>query len=75
MIDQNGALPAQKIYSQFEAGKLFGVSVSTWRRTVAAGRVPSLVQGPVRVGPRRLGWLDDELKTVQDTWRRARSPI
>jgi predicted DNA-binding transcriptional regulator AlpA len=71
MIDQNNALPAQKIYSQREAAKLFGVSVTTWRRYVAAGHVPR----PVRVGPRRLGWLDDELKAVQDAWRRARSPI
>ena len=70
MIDKKNALPAQKIYSQREAAKLFGVSVTTWRRYVAAGHVPR----PVRVGPRRLGWLDDELKAVQDAWRRARSP-
>lgn len=71
MIDQTDSRPAQKIYSQREAAMLFGVSVTTWRRYVTAGHVPR----PVRVGPRRLGWLDDELKAVQDAWRRERGPI
>ena len=58
----------QKIFSQREAAALFGVSIATWKRYVAAGRVPR----PIQLGPRRVGWLDHELAQTQEVWRKAR---
>lgn len=57
-----------RVYRQAEAAQLFGVSVSTWKRYVIAGRVPP----PVRVGPGRIGWLESELVAVQQAWRLVR---
>ena len=58
----------QKVYSQREAAALFGVSLATWKRYVAAGRVPR----PIQMGPRRVGWLDHELAATQEALRRVR---
>ena len=58
----------QRVYSQREAAALFGVSLATWKRYVAAGRVPR----PIQMGPRRVGWLDHELAATQDALRRVR---
>ena len=58
----------QKVYNQREAAALFGVSLATWKRYVAAGRVPR----PIQMGPRRVGWLDHELAATQDALRRVR---
>jgi predicted DNA-binding transcriptional regulator AlpA len=58
----------QKVYSQREAAALFGVSIATWKRYVAAGRVPR----PIRMGPRRVGWLDHELAATQEALRKVR---
>lgn len=41
----------QKIYSQRQAAPLVSVSPATWKRYVAAGRVPR----PIQLGPRRVG--------------------
>jgi predicted DNA-binding transcriptional regulator AlpA len=57
-----------KVYSQREAAALFGVSIATWKRYVAAGRVPR----PIRMGPRRVGWLDHELAATQEALRKVR---
>ena len=63
------ALPiTQKVYSQRGAAALFGVSIATWKRYVAAGRVPR----PIQMGPRRVGWLDHELAATQEGLRRIR---
>lgn len=57
-----------QVYRQREAASLFGVSVSTWKRYVAAGLVPQ----PVQIGPGRVGWLDSDLAAIQEAWRRQR---
>ena len=65
----SSAAPAtQKIHSQRQAAALFGVSLATWKRYVAAGRVPR----PIQMGPRRVGWLDHELAATQQAWRKIR---
>jgi predicted DNA-binding transcriptional regulator AlpA len=61
-------LPAERIYTAREAAKLFSVSLATWNRYVAANRVPR----PIQLGPRRIGWLESELATVQQGWRERR---
>ena len=58
----------QRIYSAREAAKLFSVSLATWNRYVAADLVPR----PIRLGPRRVGWLEAELAAAQHTWRERR---
>lgn len=58
----------QRIYSAREAAKLFSVSLATWNRYVAAELVPR----PIRLGPRRVGWLEAELAAAQHTWRERR---
>ena len=58
----------EKVHTLRQAAALFGVSVATWKRYVAAGIVPA----PVRIGPRRIGWLDSELAAKQDEWRKQR---
>lgn len=58
----------EKIHTMREAAALFGVSIATWKRYVAAGIVPK----PVQIGPRRIGWLDSELAAKQDEWRAKR---
>jgi predicted DNA-binding transcriptional regulator AlpA len=58
-------IPAERIYSAREAAKLFSVSLATWNRYVAANRVPR----PIRLGPRRIGWLESELAAAQQGWR------
>lgn len=58
----------QQIYRQREAASLFGVSVSTWKRYVAAGLVPP----PVQIGPGRVGWLHSDLVATQEAWCRQR---
>lgn len=58
----------EKVYSQRQAAALFGVSIATWKRYVIAGIVPA----PVRIGPRRIGWLDSELAATQAEWRKRR---
>lgn len=63
------AIKTEKVHSMREAASLFGVSVATWKRYVEAGIVPA----PVRIGPRRVGWLDSELAATQQAWRAARS--
>ena len=62
-------IKTEKVHTLRQAADLFGVSVATWKRYVAAGIVPA----PVRIGPRRIGWLDSELAATQDEWRRKRS--
>lgn len=65
----SSAAPAtQKIYSQRQAAALFSVSLATWKRYVAAGRVPR----PIQLGPRRVGWLDQELAATQEAWCKIR---
>ena len=59
------AAGVQQVFRQREAAALFGVSVSTWKRYVAAGLVPQ----PIRLGPRRVGWLERDLIAVQDALR------
>lgn len=61
-------LPPQRIYSAREAAKLFSVSLATWNRYVAANRVPR----PIRLGPRRIGWIESELAASQQVWRDRR---
>ena len=61
-------IPAERIYTAREAAKLFSVSVATWNRYVAANRVPR----PIRLGPRRIGWLESELAASQQAWRDRR---
>lgn len=72
VMKEPGRLPksqtVDQVYRQAEAARLFGVSVSTWKRYVRAGRVPP----PVRVGPGRIGWLESELVAVQQAWRLVR---
>lgn len=75
MTSKNIALKAhdqhirtEKIHTMREAAALFGVSIATWKRYVAAGIVPK----PVQIGPRRIGWLDSELAAKQDEWRLMR---
>ena len=63
------AIRTEKVHTLRQAAALFGVSVATWKRYVAAGIVPA----PVRIGPRRIGWLDSELAAKQDEWRRRRA--
>ena len=58
----------QKVYSQREAAALFGVSIATWKRYFAAGRVPR----PIQLGPRRVVWLDHELASTQEALRQVR---
>jgi predicted DNA-binding transcriptional regulator AlpA len=60
--------PAERIYTAREAAKLFSVSLATWNRYVAANRVPR----PIRLGPRRIGWLESELAAAQQGWRDRR---
>ena len=59
------AAGVQQVFRQREAAALFGVSVSTWKRYVAAGLVPQ----PVRLGPRRVGWLERDLIAAQNALR------
>jgi predicted DNA-binding transcriptional regulator AlpA len=59
---------AERIYTAREAAKLFSVSLATWNRYVAANRVPR----PIRLGPRRIGWLESELSAAQQGWRDRR---
>lgn len=59
----------EKVHTLRQAANLFGVSVATWKRYVAAGIVPA----PVRIGPRRIGWLDSELAAKQHEWRQKRT--
>ena len=61
-------IPAERIYTAREAAKLFSVSLATWNRYVAADRVPR----PIRLGPRRIGWLESELAAAQQGWRDRR---
>ncbi len=61
-------LPAERIYTAREAAKMFSVSLATWNRYVAANRVPR----PIRLGPRRIGWLESELAAAQQGWRDRR---
>lgn len=58
----------QRIYTAREAAKLFSVSLATWNRYVAADLVPR----PIRLGPRRVGWLEAELAAAQHTSRERR---
>jgi predicted DNA-binding transcriptional regulator AlpA len=60
--------PPQRIYSAREAAKLFSVSLATWNRYVAANRVPH----PIKMGPRRIGWLESELAAAQQALRERR---
>ena len=60
--------PAERIYTAREAAKLFSVSLATWNRYVAANRVPR----PIRLGPRRIGWLESELAAAQQGCRERR---
>ena len=53
--------PPQRIYSAREAAKLFSVSLARWNRYVAADRVPR----PIRLGLKRVGWLEGELAAAQ----------
>ncbi|MFM9941615.1 MAG: helix-turn-helix transcriptional regulator [Hyphomicrobiaceae bacterium] len=62
-------LSAERIYTAREAAKLFSVSLATWNRYVAANRVPR----PIRLGPRRIGWLESELAASQQAWRARRN--
>lgn len=55
----------ERIYTCREAAKLFGVSIATWNRYVAAGLVPQ----PLQLGPRRVGWLASELAATQEQRR------
>ena len=59
----------EKVHTLRQAAGLFGVSVATWKRYVAAGIVPA----PVRIGPRRIGRLDSEFAATQDAWRQKRA--
>ena len=61
----------EKVHTLRQAAALFGVSVATWKRYVSAGIVPA----PVRIGPRRIGWLDSELAATQDEWRKQRNKV
>ena len=61
-------LPHQRIYSAREAAKQFSVSLATWNRYVAANRFPR----PIRLGPRRIGWLESEHAAAQQGWRERR---
>ena len=56
----------EKVHTLRQTAALFGVSVATWKRYVAAGIVPA---------PVRIGWLDSELAATQDEWRKQRSKV